>query len=106
MFKIGQDVIALRNTGSSGVKKGRTYTVLAVGGCCYPCIDVGIYGHQCHCICGSEYPGDTWWHRNEIFAPLESTYATETLKDIRILQLEDEILELRELKKLEPLKQE
>lgn len=40
------------------------------------------------------------------FRAIEDNYATDTLKDIRILQLEDEIKELRELHKLEPMTNE
>ena len=42
------------------------------------------------------------------FKPLkeDDNYAAETLKDIRILQLEEENKELRELTKLQPLKSE
>ena len=113
MFKTGQKVVCIDNSGHHPLEmpliKGDIYTVMGFH-CCPKCNIPSIIVNEIpdirnmHCDCGlrEEMVAN---FKSERFRGLkeDSNYATETLKDIRILQLEEQLSELKKLTELEPL---
>lgn len=115
MFKVGQKVICIKQHSQGILTVGAEYIIQDINKC-VTCPMVALYVGIHHekskdgvwCNCGTTTDvgwGGPWFIYSGLFDLPKSNYAEETLKDIRILQLEEELTELKKLTKLEPLKQ-
>jgi len=110
MFKVGQKVVCIDDSNSPNlaplpITKGDIYTINGITSCScsHVSIDIGLRTINSHRRCKGcserALQHGIRWASASRFAPLQEddNYATETLKDIRILQLEHELSELKQL---------
>ena len=107
MFKVGQKVKCVKSHSQGVLNVGAEYIVQDVMECECKIIklDVGVksatYNEYMHCMgCGIPYyAGRQWFMSSRLFSPLQedSAFAEESLREVRMQQLEHRLEELEKL---------